>query len=293
MADIEKIPIPRTTLLCLDTLNHELAARAMVRSLADCRFDRAILLTDRAMDIPGVEVVQVPTISGRNDYSERILRGLLPYVDTDYVLLIQWDGYVLHTLSWTDRFLDFDYIGARWWHADGYNVGNGGFSLRSRRLLEALVAIDARLGPNDNEDDAICRRFRPVLEREHGIVFASEEMADRFAIERVGVNPQPFGFHGLFNMASLVDADEMDWFCERVPTSAWKSREFFEFFVHVVEYGLEAEAERILRLLLSRLGEPETHRAVAEGREIVAHWAAVRRVPARTHPPSGAATPGI
>lgn len=280
MTDPGKKRIPRTTLLCVDTLNHELAARAMTFSLAQCEFDRAILLTDRDLDVPGVEVVRIPTLTGRGDYSQWMLRGLLPYVSTDYVLVIQWDGYVLHTDSWTDRFLDYDYVGARWWH-DDLNVGNGGFSLRSRRLLETLAAMNPTLEPDENEDAAICRRLRPVLEERHAISFAPEVVADRFAIERVGTNPRPFGFHGLFNMATLVESDEVEWFCKRVPDSAWRSNEFFEFFVHVVEYGREAEAERILELLLERLGEPETHRAVAAGRAIVAHWSTVRRLPAR------------
>ena len=60
-------------------------------------------------------------------------------------------------------------------------VGNGGFSLRSRRLLLALQ--DPRIELVEAEDTTICRTFRPLLEREHGIRFGSEALADKFAFE--------------------------------------------------------------------------------------------------------------
>jgi hypothetical protein len=85
------------------------------------------------------------------------------------VLLVQWDGYVCNPDAWDPAFLDCDYIGAKWfWHNDAMRVGNGGFSLRSRRLLEALQ--DPRIALSVVEDETICRTFRPLLERDYGIV---------------------------------------------------------------------------------------------------------------------------
>src|ERR1700687_3454326 len=45
--------------------------------------------------------------------------------------------------AWREEFLGCDYIGAQWfWHDDAMRVGNGGFSLRSRKLLLALQDLD-------------------------------------------------------------------------------------------------------------------------------------------------------
>ena len=88
------------------------------------------------------------------------------------------------------------------WHDDGMRVGNGGFSLRSRRLLEALQ--DPRIALADAEDETICRTFRPLLEREYGIRFADESLADRFSFEAAYPVGRPFGFHGLFNFCRVV-----------------------------------------------------------------------------------------
>jgi hypothetical protein len=280
---MSRVDVPRTTLLCLDTLNHELAARALSRSLEACRFERAVFLTDRPVMVPGVEVVAVPVISGRDDYSERVLRGLLPFVDTEFALLIQWDGYVLNGDAWTDSFLQYDYIGARWWHPSGGNVGNGGFSLRSRRLLKAVIAAGTSLSDaeTENEDEAICRRLRGRLEVEYGLRFAPENVADLFSIERVGLNPRPFGFHGLFNMAERVTAGELDWFCRRVPASAWRSREFFEFIVALEARGRTLEARRMAAFVEQRLGPERCRTLLEETRSLAVRRLRVRALPQR------------
>jgi tetratricopeptide (TPR) repeat protein len=124
------------------------------------------------------------------------------------VLLVQWDGYVVNPAAWDAAFLDCDYLGAKWfWHRDGMRVGNGGFSLRSRRLLSALR--DPRVELVDAEDTTIGRTYRPLLEREHGIRFGSETLADKFAFEAAYPIGKPFGFHGLFNFWQVMPPAEL------------------------------------------------------------------------------------
>jgi hypothetical protein len=79
------------------------------------------------------------------------------------VLVAQWDGFVWQHRMWDPAFLDYDYIGAPWpahltrgeQHRN-HRVGNGGFSLRSRKLQQFL-AEDPRVEVTDNEDVVICR----------------------------------------------------------------------------------------------------------------------------------------
>jgi hypothetical protein len=84
------------------------------------------------------------------------------------------------------------------------NVGNGGFSLRSKKLHQVLKRLPgiSTLYP---EDHRICRTYRPQLER-LGIRFAPEQLARRFSIEGISHLHRPraentwtteFGFHGL------------------------------------------------------------------------------------------------
>ena len=120
--------------------------------------------------------------------------------------MAQWDGFVLDPDRWEDHFLDFDYIGAPWpqFH-DGHDVGNGGFSLRSRKLLEACR--DRRFIAEHPEDVSIGRTNRELLENGYGIAFADRAIAARFAFERSSPGTPAFGFHGIFNMVTAIGED--------------------------------------------------------------------------------------
>ena len=205
------LSLPQVTLICVDCINHEAALVAMRRCMQHCDFARAVLIADRRPDGNwGVlEFAQIERIASREAYSQFMLRKVGDYVQTSHALIVQWDGYVVNPLAWSDDFLRYDYIGAKWWHKEGPNVGNGGFSLRSRKLFDALNSMDLSVS-KENEDDVICRFQRTRLEA-LGVRFADEPTADRFAYER-GYEPGanlPFGFHGFFNMWRMLSPAEL------------------------------------------------------------------------------------
>jgi tetratricopeptide (TPR) repeat protein len=199
------VPVEATTLCCIDCRNAALALRALRLSLRECLFERALLLTDRELAAPGIEVRRIPPIGSAAEYSRFVMKELRHHIDSDHVLLIQWDGYVVNGAAWSDEFLLYDYIGAPWSRgvAGELTVGNGGFSLRSMRLLEALQ--DPAIPAGHPEDAHICRRWRARLEQAHGIAFAPESAARRFSIEYVPAADPTFGFHGVANLARFVD----------------------------------------------------------------------------------------
>ena len=125
------------TLVAIDTANHALALRALGRSRANVHFARTLFLTDKLpteIDVPdGVEIATIGPLASREAYSEFVLKGMSSYVATTHALLVQWDGYVINPLAWEAKFLDCDYIGAKWfWQPEGRRVGNGGFSRHDR-----------------------------------------------------------------------------------------------------------------------------------------------------------------
>jgi hypothetical protein len=174
-----KVDLKDVTICAADCLNPGLAGRALARSAQECTFSDSILFTDRNADGPFRQVGIAP-LRSRAEYSRFVLRELHRHVDTPFTLIVQWDGYVLNGSSWSPAFFNCDYIGAKWpWHPT-LRVGNGGFSLRSKRLLKIAAGLpDA--AHELNEDELICRAYRPALEKEHGIVFAPEAIADQFA----------------------------------------------------------------------------------------------------------------
>lgn len=170
-------------------------------------FGEVLLLSDNppAEIDPAITWRRIDRLLSRADYSRFMLQGLAEHISTTHALCIQWDGFVLKGSAWNPQFLDWDYIGAIWPHfRDGYNVGNGGFSLRSRRLL--LACRDLSFNPHDGEDVIICRLNRPQLE-ERGIRFAPEAVARKFAYERTLPTGKEFGFHGAFNLVEHIPSD--------------------------------------------------------------------------------------
>jgi hypothetical protein len=157
-------------------------------------FKSAYLFTsDFTTKVSGLTVVPIPEVRTIEDYSRFILHTLPIYspMFAEHILLIQFDGFVVNPDAWKDEFLDFDYIGAVW--SDG-KVGNGGFSLRSQKLLQILASRKEVIRQYHPEDVALGRLYRTFLEAS-GVRFAPPELAHQFSVED---NPydNSFGYHG-------------------------------------------------------------------------------------------------
>jgi hypothetical protein len=168
-----------------------------------------LLLTDKvpaAGSGGSIEWRQIAPINSREDYSRFMLRQLADHIDTSHALCVQWDGFVLNGAAWDPQFLEYDYIGAVWPHfSDENRVGNGGFSLRSRRLLHACTSLP--FDGSEQEDITIARTCRLALQ-EAGMRFAPERVARKFSFERCHSTAAEFGFHGVFNLVNYLTADE-------------------------------------------------------------------------------------
>lgn len=227
------LKLKEVTICAVDCSMPKLAHRALRKSMESCVFGESILFTNDELDnIAGIRVVRIDPLGSIQDYSKFIMKELHKYISTPYVLIIQWDGYVLDHMAWNSDFLGFDYVGAKWpWHRDGKNVGNGGFSLRSKKLLDAVATVDIPFLGDGPEDDQICRIYREKLEGKFGIKFANEEIADQFSYERSLPDASTFGFHGLFNIWRYLDDGEINELSREFSTSVYSSLSFYEFFL--------------------------------------------------------------
>lgn|GEM_PF-1068771 len=184
-------------------LNQMLLAAAVCQHY--CRFGAVKIFTP--FDYDDERIVRIPPLS-YDDYNRFVIRSLHEHVETNHLLLIQHDGFVLNPDGWSDEFLEYDYIGAPWQFDDGLNVGNGGFSLRSKRLLE--TASECVEGPPwSPEDRLLCRRYRKVLEEDYGIRFAPVSLASRFSID--GVFGEPHVWDGEFGFHNFRTTDLSKW----------------------------------------------------------------------------------
>ena len=150
---MEKLRLPNITLLGIDCVNVERLQCALDVSQKEIEFGAVKLLSSLPTDYK--RLVKIPHINSIEDYSRFCAVELKNYVETKYVLLVQYDGFVLNPKSWTNEFLKYDYIGAPWlvadWSVKNFNfpvslfgktvVGNGGFSLRSKKFLETSARL--------------------------------------------------------------------------------------------------------------------------------------------------------
>lgn len=202
-----RLKLANVTLCAAASVNVDATIAAMRLSLNQIECARALLFTDATVPAEeGIDRIAIEKLESAAAYSRFLLQSLLPQIRTTHCLIVQWDGFVLDSGNWSHEFLEYDYIGARWpQFVDGQQIGNGGFSLRSRRLLEACA--DPAFVHSHPEDLAICRVNRALLERKYGIRFAPAEIADLFSFERIRPRRPTFGFHGVFNMIPAIGTD--------------------------------------------------------------------------------------
>lgn len=254
MTDDDLLRLPDVALCCIDCTDRlPWSLRAMRQSLAQVHFGDAVLLTDRVgqvgeADLPAsVRRVGIEPLRSVEAYSRFMLDGLLAHLRPaqSHVLVIQWDGHVLNAQAWSDEFLGFDYIGAPWPHLPApHDVGNGGFSLRSRRLIDALQDADIR--ETQPEDHVICLDYHDLLVARHGIRFAPVDVASRFAFELTPPKGPTFGFHGFFNFhLAMPDAELQAWLAgaERSVLLSMPGRRLLK---NLIRAGRHESARRIL-----------------------------------------------
>ena len=131
-------------------------------------------------------------------YSDFVVHDLNENIDSSFCMLIQTDGYPVKIDAWKDDFLKYDYIGAPWFTQmevpERMIVGNGGFSIRSKRFLEESCKLPEKGAETHPEDVFLCREKHDELV-ESGVVFAPWEVARLFSVEDAPYAGQ-FGFHG-------------------------------------------------------------------------------------------------
>ncbi len=218
---------------------------AMERCLDRVDFGATLLLTDQPVSHPRIACAMIEPIKDRQGYSEFVLRRLASYIELQHVLIVQWDSFVLDPSEWTNEFLDYDYIGAPWPQFEDNDVGNGGFSLRSRRLLKLTASAEFRGG--HPEDLAICRSSRGALESK-GVRIAPRELAKQFAFER-GPEQASFGFHGLFNFPKVLSASELHPLLKGLDATLLSGRDGADLIVELARRGHKAQA---LKMALRR-----------------------------------------
>ena len=218
----ERQKLKNITLISITSIDIESAANALLISSEHCDFGAIKLLSpSKPKNLhSSIEHIVIPPIVFFG-YSKIMIEELHKFVDTEFCLIVQADGFVINPGIWSNQFLEYDYIGAPWPDVVGvYNssfnrmelgknrVGNGGFSLRSKKLLDicSRINFDQLDFPIKSEDLIICHYLYGDMLKA-GIKFAPFDIAKKFSIESL-IESQydnlgsSFGFHGKNWLAS-------------------------------------------------------------------------------------------
>lgn len=205
---MKKLNLDNVTLLCMTSVLIPESIKALKYSSKDINFAKVKLIShEKPIGLPNDIIFEkTEPINSIDEWNHRIVFRLTDYVDTDFVILIHDDGFIVNAESWKDEFFDYDYIGAPWDHKhllDEFgqiiSVGNS-VSLRSKKLLDIPNKFSmpwVKHDNNYNEDTQICVWNRKLF-TDNGIRFASYDVAKYFSHETYFEeyeNITPFCFH--------------------------------------------------------------------------------------------------
>ena len=225
------------TYLLIDTHNHALAQTALRNSQIALPVKNRLVFSDVEDGWDASDFIKIDPINSVQGYCEFLLKHAWKFLNTEFFIVLQYDGFVLNGDCFSENFLEYDYIGAPWPHFDFHKVGNGGFSLRSKRLMqeaEPLLEQQDFLFP---EDVVICRKYRIQLEHEASIKFAPVSVAERFSQELSVRNYPTFGFHG-YTLLPIVYRHNLEFLFQHLPPSN-NINKFNEFKVGCKVLGVE------------------------------------------------------
>jgi|TARA_B100000073_G_scaffold155202_1_gene128182 hypothetical protein len=239
-----KLQLPDVAIFtfCWGTEHVEKSLKAMLIGMDQVDFKRSVLITDssktdlslfdKTINKHNIEVCDMSVDlnsnlqnddENRSGFCESFVQQTNKYIFDDFCLNVQHDSTIIDSSKWDHRFLNYDYIGAPWpmniiqasdmvaGRIDEIPnvVGNGGFSLRTRKFVEE----SAKLGwEHKNEDLNICV-FNHETMTGAGIKFAPPSLAAKFSKEHpteygnftrsLLFTYDSFGFHGDFNTAGM------------------------------------------------------------------------------------------
>ena len=133
-----KLSLPNVTLVGVEGVEKNLSKFlfAAEQCCKDIEFGEVKLLSH--LDFDHKDRIEIGKIHNTAEYSAFIFHDIHNYISTEFMIIFQWDGFILNSSSWDQDFLNYDYVGSPWF--DG-KVGNGGFSLRSKKLMELCSKI--------------------------------------------------------------------------------------------------------------------------------------------------------
>ena len=216
-----KNKIAKVQIVAISDLHLEETVKSLIKTQNSLDGSKAYFFTSKIEEVKKyipktkkINLVFIDPINNHKDYNYFIIYKLYKYIKFSHCLITQWDGFSMCNWMWNDNFLNYDYIGAPFLKRKNdrnycrdkngifRSVGNGGFSLRSKKLLEAPSKLQLKDEPsftNYHEDGFFSVLHRAKLES-YGFRWPEEKIARQFSQEKARnvfdlIRPS-YGCHG-------------------------------------------------------------------------------------------------
>lgn len=269
------------TLVNIGNAHHELMSFSINKTLETVpHISTVSIVSNKGVDMKSnYNLYKVQDDFNLLDYCDFCIKSMNSVVNTEFVLINQYDGIATNPSAWTDEFLEYDYIGSLS-HVDhppvqaslkssgfyedfkdkNWFTCGGGLSLRSKKLLTILAednnikTINYKDGydtPFISEDLVITLINREYLEKEHGIRFAPVELGMKFCAEVATGYTNALGFHGWYNAPLYLTEDEClfffkllkkpDYLKDTMPMQMCKYHTMIRGYLRLRDYFIEED----------------------------------------------------
>lgn len=164
----------------------ELMCKVAEKISNEIKFHEIILLSacQPTQNYKNIKLIPISPLT-YEEYQVLEFKFLGNWIKSDFLLTFHDDGFAVNPQNWKKNFCNYDYVGAPWRHDTGWSpigreVGNGGFSLRSKKLYEKTKYL--KLPNKMHSDGAVCCFYRDFL-IDGGIKFADLKAGYDFSIE--------------------------------------------------------------------------------------------------------------
>ena len=210
------------TVCTVDLANVALSARALRLSVAQCDFADAMLISSEPVQV-SFRTIRIDEMKSLAAYQVSWIKELPALIHSalraDRAMgRLKRDRFPMAKPS----FRRSHYIGARWRSfTDGMSVGNGGFSLRSKKVAGGIARPALYRRRRGQRGSAHLPRLAAGLESEFGIRFAPNAVAHRFSYENIVRERTDIRFsrHGQ-HAAACRDAEMIELVAGLAPTCA-------------------------------------------------------------------------
>ena len=228
------IDIP-VDIISINCVNPEESLKALNYSCKTIKFRNSYLFTDKYIQNSTHNLIKIDKLKSISEYNDFCLKLNEFEFESDHILIIQDDGYVINPSNWKYEFLDYDYIGAPWPNDEMWlrkyvdpkiqavvastfkknRVGNGGFSLRSKKYLQFSSNFQSCNGFGEDIFLNVIN-FKKAID--HNILYPDINIASKFSTEfglfgkdkkkwlkyKYMKKIDSFGFHGKFNEKEMA-----------------------------------------------------------------------------------------